>query len=125
MFDNGSNDTIEFGEGISKDDLIITHGRNKNDLVISIKDTDDSITINSFYQNSGRDYSKSYLIENFKFSNGEVLSHEEFLDLNFSLSSDVVNKVIQDLNSYSNDGSINISGCNEFNNPDIMQLYNV
>ncbi|MCR8685709.1 hypothetical protein CUREO10432_09180, partial [Campylobacter ureolyticus] len=82
--DGSGNDTIEFKEGITKDDLIIKHSSSdRDDLEISIKGTNDSITINEFFINSGRDFNRSYMIENFKFSDGTVLSYEDIQKLSY------------------------------------------
>ncbi|MCZ6135799.1 hypothetical protein, partial [Campylobacter ureolyticus] len=41
------------------------------------------------------------------------------------LGTETINKIIQDLNSYSNDNAINLNSPNDMkNNPDIMQIYN-
>lgn len=95
IIDDGSgNDTIEFKEGITKDDLIIKHSSSDiYDLEISIKGTDDSITVDEFFTNSGRDFNRSYMIENFKFSDGTVLSYEDIQ--NIMLKGDDKNNTIK------------------------------
>ncbi|NLK66607.1 MAG: hypothetical protein GX282_03935, partial [Campylobacteraceae bacterium] len=101
IYDESGNDTIRFGEGITKEDVIFTRANNN----LSIKYGDDSISIsNHFYSNSAIE--KIYL------------SDESFI------TRDQINKVIQDLNSYANDNAINLNNPDNFkNNPDIMQIY--
>ena len=92
------------------------------------------------------------MIENFKFSDGTVLSYEDIqklsyegdkmkllaqnqnydfqkaeyssLDDNSFITNDQINKVIQDLNSYGDSDSVDINFSGDFKNHDIMQLYN-
>ena len=108
--DGSGNDTIEFKEGITKDDLIIKHSSSDiYDLEISIKGTDDSITVDEFFTNSGRDFNRSYMIENFKFSDGTVLSYEDIQ--NIMLKGDDKNNTIYGLNS--SDNIIHANGGND------------
>ncbi len=40
------------------------------------------------------------------------------------LGTETINKIIQDLNSYSDDNAINLNFNSEFKNQDIIQIYN-
>ncbi|MCI6988231.1 MAG: hypothetical protein MR902_01495, partial [Campylobacter sp.] len=46
------------------------------------------------------------------------------LDDNSFISSNQINKIIQDLNSYGDDKGLNLNFNSEFKNNDIMQIYN-
>ena len=79
--DESGVDTIKFGSGITKDMLVVKRqSGNDCNLVISIKDTNDSITIQNIYSyTSYIGYDKHYrLIENFEFADGTKLSFREF-----------------------------------------------
>lgn len=87
--DNGGADTIKFGEGISKEDLIVkrvarmnndTKRKEYSDIAISFKNSpNDSITMqNVIDSNKNRD---NNIIENFEFANGEKLSFEDIKKL--------------------------------------------
>ena len=65
---NSSNDRVVFAEDISVED--VEFKRSGNDLVISINDTDDSLRIENQYSDSW------YLVENFEFSDGTVITSE-------------------------------------------------
>ncbi|WP_346747226.1 calcium-binding protein, partial [uncultured Campylobacter sp.] len=78
IYDIGGNDTLKFKEGIKKEDLIVKRAENNIDnLEISIKGTDDKLTINGVYWNNGRTYDGAK-IENFEFADGTKLSLHEF-----------------------------------------------
>lgn len=64
-----SNDRISFGRGISADDLELS--RSGGDLVIGLKDSDDSLTISQWFDNA------DYQIEEFLFNNGDAWSYEQ------------------------------------------------
>ena len=69
---NGSNDCIRFGAGITRNSLSFSNV--DNNLVISIKDTTDSITVTEwFVEREGYDYKIEYLL----FENGTLLSKDE------------------------------------------------
>ena len=78
--DSDGADTLKFGEGISKEDLLISRGADKDDIVIKFKNnTADSITLkNVIYENKTR---INGVIENFKFANGEKLNFEDIKQL--------------------------------------------
>nr|WP_314868607.1 calcium-binding protein [uncultured Campylobacter sp.] len=87
--DNGGADTIKFGEGISKEDLIVkrvarmndrTGRKEYSDVAIFFKNSpNDSITIqNVIDSNKNKD---NNIIENFEFANGEKLGCEDIKKL--------------------------------------------
>ena len=87
--DNGGADTIKFGEGISKEDLIVkrvarmndrTGRKEYSDVAIFFKNSpNDSITIqNVIDSNKNKD---NNIIENFEFANGEKLGFEDIKKL--------------------------------------------
>ena len=73
--DNGGDDVIIFGENITQDDILLT--KNNNDLIISINDSEDSITI--------KDWGLSYnnQIETFKFADYSVMNNINSLIQNY------------------------------------------
>ena len=78
IYDYHGNDTLKFKEGVSLKDLIVKKvGDNINDLEISIKGTEDKITIKNAYTNVGRWYNNG-MTENFEFADGTKLSFSEF-----------------------------------------------
>lgn len=87
--DNQGTDTIKFGEGISKEDLIVkrvarmnnrTGRKEYSDIAIFFKNSpNDSITMqNVIDSNKNKD---NNIIENFEFANGEKLSFEDIKKL--------------------------------------------
>ena len=76
IYDGHGNDTIKFKEGISLNDLIVKRAQDIQHLEISIKGTEDKITINNAYDWSGS-YYNSGIIENFEFADGTKLSFNE------------------------------------------------
>ena len=73
---HGGGDTIKFKEGISLSDLIVKRAdKDVNSLEISIKGTEDKITINNAYWD-GSVYDGG-MIENFEFADGTKLSFRE------------------------------------------------
>ncbi|WP_298082303.1 calcium-binding protein, partial [uncultured Campylobacter sp.] len=78
--DSDGADTLKFGEGISKEDLLISRGADKDDIVIKFKNnTADSITLkNVIYENKTR---INGAIENFEFANGDKLSFKDIKEL--------------------------------------------
>ena len=66
---NSSNDRVVFADDVSVED--VEFKRSGNDLVISINDTDDSLRIVNQYSDSW------YLVENFEFSDGTVITSED------------------------------------------------
>ena len=78
IYDDQGNDTVKFGEGISSDDLIVRRsGYYNGDLTISVRGTNDSLTLQSVYQNYGANYNPHNFIENFKFADGTTLTLKE------------------------------------------------
>ncbi|WP_297942077.1 calcium-binding protein, partial [uncultured Campylobacter sp.] len=77
IYDNHGNDTIKFKEGITVNDLLVKRADNNIDnLEISIKGTDDKLTLNNVYYWNGTVYG-SGIIENFEFADGTKLSLSE------------------------------------------------
>ncbi|WP_297922513.1 calcium-binding protein, partial [uncultured Campylobacter sp.] len=78
--DSDGVDIIKFGEGIGKEDLLISRGADKDDIVIKFKNTaTDSITLkNVIYKNKTSFYGA---IENFEFANGDKLSFKDIKQL--------------------------------------------
>jgi Ca2+-binding RTX toxin-like protein len=62
-------DILKFGEGITEEDLQFS--RNGNDLVIWIKNSDDSITLENWFK------SKDFKIGKIEFIDGSILTNEE------------------------------------------------
>ena len=87
--DNGGADTVKFGEGISKEDLIVkrvarmnnsTKRKEYSDIAIFFKNSpNDSITMqNVIDSNKNKD---NNIIENFEFANGDRLNFEDIKKL--------------------------------------------
>ena len=73
IYDYQGNDTIKFKEGIGIDDLVVKKtGSDMNDLEISIKGTNDKLTIKGFYNINGTYYNNG-IINNFEFADGTKL----------------------------------------------------
>ena len=83
-------DTLKFGEGIRKEDLIISRNSDKNshgyllsyakDIIIKFKHNEtDSITLKNVINENKTDIAN--VIENFEFANGEKLSFEDIKQL--------------------------------------------
>ncbi|WP_078435818.1 calcium-binding protein [Campylobacter pinnipediorum] len=103
---SGDSDTIKFGEGISRDDLIFIE-KSQNSLIIKIKDTADSITIQEMFRYE---------------DNRNRISKIELSDGGF-ISSTQINKVIEQLNSYTQDNGLTSITQNDIqNNQDMMQI---
>ncbi|PSM51237.1 von Willebrand factor type A (vWA) domain-containing protein (lipase domain) [Campylobacter blaseri] len=112
--DSGGNDTLIL-KGLSKDDVELSI-KNK-DLVINVKDTDDNIIIKNHYRWI---FGKHNEIENIIFDKDNKLDTSY---INDCISSSTINKVIEQLNSYSdNNGLINITSDDIKNNTNSMQL---
>lgn len=85
IYDNYSNNTIKFKEGINKEDVTFV----VVDSNLSIKYGDsDAITING-YKNSN-----SYQIEKIELKNGSFITNSQ------------INKIVQDINAYASDNGI-------------------
>ena len=77
IYDFVGNDTIRFKDGISLKDITVKRAENNiNSLEISIKGTEDKITVENAYQGDGRYYNDG-MIENFEFADGTKLSLHE------------------------------------------------
>ena len=99
IYDLSGNDTIKFGEGISLNDLIVKRADdNINNLEISIKGTEDKITIKDVYWNGGRNYYNGRMMENFEFADGTKLSFSEFQSQTYFKGTDA-NDTIMGANS--------------------------
>lgn len=97
------NDTLKFGEGISKEDIIVKKsgydGAYSNDIVISFKNNPtDSITLKDAIRMN--EANKDKMIENFIFSNGDKLSFDD----------------IRQLSLIGSNGKDDIRGYNDLNN---------
>jgi Ca2+-binding RTX toxin-like protein len=86
---DGGNDTLEFKEGITKEDLIVKLSPNSNDLIVAIKEDgksfdelSDVITIKDWFNVNNR-------IENFKFSDGTVFDVNDIINLQGTDEDDV------------------------------------
>ena len=146
IIDNKGKDTIKFNGDIKNlnftkiaDDLIIKY---------SLKD---SVTIKNHFKNRRNNISKiefnnnSYIkdlhnitkeLNQNNIVNNNNLDKNNLSNLNKNLtvnldnninsfiSQNQINKIIQDLNSYSDDNAINFNFSSEFKNNDIMQVYN-
>ena len=66
-----ANDKVIFGEGISPDDIIVS--RDSMDMILSVKDTEDSLRVYYAY------YKDSYWIENYEFADGTIITGEEMM----------------------------------------------
>ncbi len=87
---NGSinNDRLIFGEGISADDII--WGRDGKDMIIKIKDTDDSIRIVNQYAYS------YHWVDSFEFADGTTFTARELLDTSLTINGSGVIKDFTD-----------------------------
>ncbi|NLK66174.1 MAG: hypothetical protein GX282_01725, partial [Campylobacteraceae bacterium] len=128
VIDSGGNDTIKFtqnGNGLN-------FSSNGTDLTLNVFGyEDDTITVSSFFTDPNN------IVENFELNNGGIITAMQVYEMfgeeypsgsteTFGLPDDTVNKVVQDLNSYSSDTGANLDPMVEFkNNPDIMQIYSV
>lgn len=72
-----SEDRISFGEGISASDLELS--RSGNDLVISLHDSDDTLTVSQWFDG------QEYQIEEFLFNSGEAWGSEQIQQATESL----------------------------------------
>ena len=88
IYDTGGADTIKFGQGISKQDLIVKRSERVNadgrkeysDIKISFKNSpNDSITIKDII--ASNKVTEENKIETFEFENGEKLSFEDIKKL--------------------------------------------
>jgi len=127
VIDSGGNDTIKF----TQDGNGLNFSTNGTDLTLNVYNHEnDTITVKNFFTNP------SNIIEKFELKNGYTITSEqiyqsfgkEYPNSNepFGVSADTANKIIEELNSYSNDNALNLNFKNETNkNMDIMQIYNV
>ncbi|MEX5575622.1 calcium-binding protein [Pseudomonas lijiangensis] len=68
----GKTDAIEFAADILPSDIVVT--RSGNDLVLSLKNTTDKITVSSYFQNDGV---SSYILEQIRFADGTTWSLDQ------------------------------------------------
>ncbi|HBG49568.1 MAG TPA: hypothetical protein DDW90_08735 [Cyanobacteria bacterium UBA9971] len=85
---NAGNDTVKFGDGITLNDLEFKS--NGVDLTITIKDTNDILTVKYHYTNSNT------RIENFMFSDGSILTYEQVNNLLEKDGNDLANVIYGD-----------------------------
>ena len=146
IIDNKGKDTIKFNGDIKN----LNFTKIADDLVIkySLKD---SVTIKNHFKNRRNNISKiefnnnSYIkdlhnitkeLNQNNIVNNNNLDKNNLSNLNKNLtvnldnninsfiSQNQINKIIQDLNSYNDDNAISLNFNSEFNNNDIMQIYN-
>ena len=67
---NSKNDRVLFKDGITADDILLS--RDGNDMILSIRDTDDSLRIVNQYGDS------YYWIEKFEFADGTVITADDY-----------------------------------------------
>ena len=127
VIDSGGNDTIKF----TQDGNGLNFSTNGTDLTLNVYNHEnDTITVKNFFTNPNN------IIENFELKNGYTITSEQIYQSfgkkypsnnePFGVSADTANKIIEELNSYSNDNALNLNFKNETNkNMDIMQIYNV
>ncbi|WP_423358995.1 calcium-binding protein [Pseudomonas citronellolis] len=72
----GKTDAIEFGLDIAAEDIQLS--RNGNNLILGLKDSNDQITVDNFFQNDGGNY---YRLEEVRFADGTVWSMFEVMKL--------------------------------------------
>lgn len=105
---DGGNDTLILNDIDESSVEFKLGGSFKQDLIINYSNSNSKDIKTLTIQNQTNKYSA---IENINLD-GTMLGTE------------TINKIIQDLNSYSNDNAINLNSPNDMkNNPDIMQLY--
>jgi len=84
--DWGGVDTIQFGSGVTQENLEFQ--KNNEDLILKIKNTNDQITVQDFFYS----YSTSYRIEKLKFADGT--EKDLFTILNIGTASDLDDTLI-------------------------------
>ncbi|WP_280513962.1 calcium-binding protein [Ruminiclostridium herbifermentans] len=109
----GNIDTLKFGDGISKDD--VEYRRENRNLIITIKDTNEKITIKNYYLQQGK-------IERIEFADGTVEDNDKLsklviygTDASETITSDDVSEVIKAL---AGDDTINALDGDDFINGD-------
>ena len=126
VIDSGGNDTIKF----TQDGNGLNFSTNGTDLTLNVYNHEnDTITVKNFFTNPNN------IIENFELKNGYTITSEqiyqsfgkEYPSNNleaFGLSNATINKIVENLNSYSDDLGANLNYVsNAKNNFDIMQIY--
>ena len=126
VIDSGGNDTIKF----TQDGNGLNFSTNGTDLTLNVYNHEnDTITVKNFFTNP------SNIIENFELKNGYTITSEqiyqsfgkEYPSNNleaFGLSNATINKIVENLNFYSDDLGANLNYVgNAKNNFDIMQIY--
>ncbi|STA71092.1 Ig family protein [Campylobacter ureolyticus] len=126
VIDSGGNDTIKF----TQDGNGLNFSTNGTDLTLNVYNHEnDTITVKNFFTNP------SNIIEKFELKNGYTITSEqiyqsfgkEYPSNNleaFGLSNTTINKIVENLNSYSDDLGANLNYVsNAKNNFDIMQIY--
>ncbi len=77
----GNRDTLRLRSGVSFEDVVFS--RNSNDLVLSIRDTADSVVLKNYFNDAQVAGSSDYLIEQIIFATGQMLSFSDVQDLMF------------------------------------------
>ena len=126
VIDSGGNDTIKF----TQDGNGLNFSTNGTDLTLNVYNHEnDTITVKNFFTNP------SNIIENFELKNGYTITSEQIYQSfgkeypsnnleTFGLSNATINKIVENLNSYSDDLGANLNYVgNAKNNFDIMQIY--
>nr|MBP3724363.1 hypothetical protein [Campylobacter sp.] len=102
------NDTIKFGSNLNADEIKFT--QNQNNLIIKYSDQD-QITITNYFL--GRTRSGDYIVENFELDDGSILT------------SDQINKIIQDFYALNTQNNSEFDGFSfsEIQNQSNLQIY--
>ncbi|OJX05334.1 MAG: hypothetical protein BGO72_14040 [Burkholderiales bacterium 70-64] len=74
-YTSGNSDTLRFLEGISPSDIRVV--RDGSDLVLSIRDSSDRVTIRRYFDEDGNGANGPYLIERIAFADGTVWSFDD------------------------------------------------
>ena len=90
---DGGNDTLSFGEGITTDDLIVKASDNSNDLIVALKEDgksfdelSDKIVLKDWFSTNNR-------IETFTFNDGTTLHVNDIVNLQGTENDDTVHLV--------------------------------
>lgn len=128
IFDQDGNDTIEFGYGITRNNVNFVKNGDGLDIRIGVGSNGDncnvsgSIFIGSYFNESNR-----YKIENIKFADGTILTDISSRLVEYTtgeeeyVSENTINSLIQEINSYAPEGEM-ANGDYNLNNDDLLQL---
>lgn len=99
------NNRLIFNEGISIDDILL-YKKNINDLLISIKNTQDSVLLKNYFKYNGED---NFFIKEFLFYNDVILNYSQIINqpiINIISETDLYNQGTR-FNDYINGNSKN------------------